>query len=71
MYFNVIVISYRPFYTMSNPRNPLYSNSYDIFVRYIINGYDIILYAIFYDTHVVAHRGEEICSGAQRCHDAV
>lgn len=37
----------RPFYTMPNPKNPLFSNSYDIFIR-----------------------GQEICSGAQRCHDA-
>lgn len=36
----------RPFYTMPNPTNPLYSNSYDIFIR-----------------------GQEICSGAQRCHE--
>lgn len=38
--------SIRPFYTMPDPTNPLYSNSYDIFLR-----------------------GQEICSGAQRCHD--
>ena len=37
----------RPFYTMLNASNPLFSNSYDIFIR-----------------------GQEICSGAQRCHDA-
>lgn len=37
----------RPFYTMPNPTQPLYSNSYDLFLR-----------------------GQEICSGAQRCHDA-
>jgi aspartyl/asparaginyl-tRNA synthetase len=37
----------RPFYTMQNLSNPLYSNSYDLFLR-----------------------GQEICSGAQRCHDA-
>ena len=36
----------RPFYTMPSPSNPLYSNSYDIFIR-----------------------GQEICSGAQRCHE--
>lgn len=36
----------RPFYTMPCPHNPLFSNSYDIFIR-----------------------GQEICSGAQRCHD--
>ena len=35
----------RPFYTMPNPVDPRYSNSYDIFIR-----------------------GQEICSGAQRCH---
>ena len=40
--------SIRPFYTMPNKQNPLYSNSYDIFIR-----------------------GQEICSGAQRCHDPV
>jgi aspartyl/asparaginyl-tRNA synthetase len=40
--------SVRPFYTMPNPSNPLFSNSYDIFMR-----------------------GQEICSGAQRCHGAV
>jgi aspartyl/asparaginyl-tRNA synthetase len=39
--------SVRPFYTMPNPSNPLFSNSYDIFMR-----------------------GQEICSGAQRCHGA-
>ena len=39
---------YRPFYTMLNPTDPRYSNSYDIFIR-----------------------GQEICSGAQRCHDPV
>lgn len=38
----------RPFYTMPNITNSLYSNSYDLFLR-----------------------GQEICSGAQRCHDAV
>ena len=38
--------SIRPFYTMPNTVNPLYSNSYDIFIR-----------------------GQEICSGAQRCHE--
>jgi aspartyl-tRNA synthetase len=38
----------RPFYTMVNPIDPKYSNSYDIFLR-----------------------GQEICSGAQRCHDPV
>ena len=38
----------RPFYTMPNLSNTLYSNSYDMFIR-----------------------GQEICSGAQRCHDAV
>lgn len=38
----------RPFYTMPSAINPLYSNSYDIFLR-----------------------GQEICSGAQRCHDPV
>ena len=38
--------SIRPFYTMPDPDNSLYSNSYDIFLR-----------------------GQEICSGAQRCHD--
>ncbi len=36
----------RPFYTMPAADNPLYSNSYDAFLR-----------------------GQEICSGAQRCHD--
>ena len=36
----------RPFYTMPDPDDPKYSNSYDIFIR-----------------------GQEICSGAQRCHD--
>uniref|UniRef100_A0A7S1B3S7 aspartate--tRNA ligase n=1 Tax=Corethron hystrix TaxID=216773 RepID=A0A7S1B3S7_9STRA len=36
----------RPFYTMPCPDDPLYSNSYDMFLR-----------------------GQEICSGAQRCHD--
>jgi len=38
----------RPFYTMPSPHNPLYSNSYDLFLR-----------------------GQEICSGAQRCHEPV
>jgi aspartyl-tRNA synthetase len=37
----------RPFYTMPDPKNPNYSNSYDLFIR-----------------------TEEICSGAQRIHDA-
>jgi len=37
----------RPFYTMPDPENPDYSNSFDMFIR-----------------------GEEICSGAQRVHDA-
>jgi len=36
----------RPFYTMPDPEDSKYSNSYDIFIR-----------------------GQEICSGAQRCHD--
>lgn len=36
----------RPFYTMPDPSDSNYSNSYDIFIR-----------------------GQEICSGAQRCHD--
>jgi aspartyl-tRNA synthetase len=36
----------RPFYTMPDPTDARYSNSYDIFIR-----------------------GQEICSGAQRCHD--
>jgi aspartyl-tRNA synthetase len=36
----------RPFYTMPDPDDGRYSNSYDIFLR-----------------------GQEICSGAQRCHD--
>jgi len=36
----------RPFYTMPDPDDNKYSNSYDIFIR-----------------------GQEICSGAQRCHD--
>lgn len=36
----------RPFYTMPDPDDPNFSNSYDIFLR-----------------------GQEICSGAQRCHD--
>ena len=36
----------RPFYTMPDPEDKRYSNSYDIFIR-----------------------GQEICSGAQRCHD--
>lgn len=36
----------RPFYTMPDPEDSRYSNSYDIFIR-----------------------GQEICSGAQRCHD--
>jgi len=36
----------RPFYTMPSMINPLYSNSYDLFIR-----------------------GQEICSGAQRCHE--
>ena len=38
--------SIRPFYTMPDPDDGRYSNSYDIFIR-----------------------GQEICSGAQRCHD--
>jgi len=38
----------RPFYTMPDPNDDRYSNSYDIFLR-----------------------GQEICSGAQRCHDPV
>lgn len=38
----------RPFYTMPSRSNPLFSNSYDMFIR-----------------------GQEICSGAQRCHDPV
>jgi nondiscriminating aspartyl-tRNA synthetase len=38
--------SIRPFYTMPDPDDARYSNSYDIFIR-----------------------GQEICSGAQRCHD--
>lgn len=37
----------RPFYTMADPVDPNYSNSYDLFIR-----------------------TEEICSGAQRIHDA-
>jgi len=36
----------RPFYTMPDPEDKRYSNSYDMFIR-----------------------GQEICSGAQRCHD--
>eukprot|EP00980_Cylindrotheca_fusiformis_P005473 scaffold1169_cov120-Cylindrotheca_fusiformis.AAC.23 len=36
----------RPFYTMPDPEDSKFSNSYDIFIR-----------------------GQEICSGAQRCHD--
>lgn len=36
----------RPFYTMPDPEDPKFSNSYDMFIR-----------------------GQEICSGAQRCHD--
>lgn len=36
----------RPFYTMPDPDNAAFSNSYDMFLR-----------------------GQEICSGAQRCHD--
>lgn len=36
----------RPFYTMPDPDDARFSNSYDIFIR-----------------------GQEICSGAQRCHD--
>lgn len=36
----------RPFYTMPDPEDGRFSNSYDIFLR-----------------------GQEICSGAQRCHD--
>jgi len=36
----------RPFYTMPDPEDSRFSNSYDIFLR-----------------------GQEICSGAQRCHD--
>jgi aspartyl-tRNA synthetase len=36
----------RPFYTMPDPDDSNFSNSYDIFLR-----------------------GQEICSGAQRCHD--
>lgn len=36
----------RPFYTMPNPDDSRFSNSYDMFLR-----------------------GQEICSGAQRCHD--
>jgi aspartyl-tRNA synthetase len=36
----------RPFYTMPDPDDDRFSNSYDIFLR-----------------------GQEICSGAQRCHD--
>lgn len=36
----------RPFYTMPDPEDDRFSNSYDIFLR-----------------------GQEICSGAQRCHD--
>eukprot|EP00934_Nitzschia_sp_Nitz4_P002507 Nitzschia sp. Nitz4//scaffold37_size175936//171509//173382//NITZ4_002072-RA/size175936-augustus-gene-0.23-mRNA-1//-1//CDS//3329549866//2497//frame0 len=39
-------LSIRPFYTMPDPENPAFSNSYDMFIR-----------------------GQEICSGAQRCHD--
>jgi aspartyl-tRNA synthetase len=38
--------SIRPFYTMPDPNDERFSNSYDIFLR-----------------------GQEICSGAQRCHD--
>ena len=36
----------RPFYTMPDPEDDRFSNSYDMFIR-----------------------GQEICSGAQRCHD--
>ena len=36
----------RPFYTMPDPNDNRFSNSYDMFIR-----------------------GQEICSGAQRCHD--
>lgn len=36
----------RPFYTMPDPEDKRFSNSYDMFLR-----------------------GQEICSGAQRCHD--
>ena len=36
----------RPFYTMPDPADDRFSNSYDMFIR-----------------------GQEICSGAQRCHD--
>ena len=36
----------RPFYTMPDPEDSKFSNSYDIFIR-----------------------GQEVCSGAQRCHD--
>merc|ERR1739844_354676 len=39
-------LAVRPFYTMPDPADARYSNSYDMFIR-----------------------GQEICSGAQRCHD--
>ncbi len=39
-------LALRPFYTMPDPKDPKWSNSYDLFIR-----------------------GEEVTSGAQRCHN--
>lgn len=58
----------RPFYTMANPSNPLYSNSYDMFLRFVVlfQYTAVVLYSLF-----IVLRGQEICSGAQRNHDPV
>ncbi|VDN31619.1 unnamed protein product [Cylicostephanus goldi] len=54
-------LAVRPFYTMPDPHDPKYSNSYDMFMR---GGYTV------YHSGKPPPFSEEILSGAQRIHDA-
>jgi aspartyl-tRNA synthetase len=57
-------LAVRPFYTMPDPKDEKYSNSYDMFMRgWSSSESGHILFSFYFIP------GEEILSGAQRVHD--
>ena len=55
-------LAVRPFYTMPDPHNPKYSNSYDMFMRGEVGN-------LVSDFRYIHPHFQEILSGAQRIHD--
>jgi aspartyl-tRNA synthetase len=60
-------LAVRPFYTLPDPKDEKYSNSYDMFMRGLSSLLIRVLFILFSCYYFIP--GEEILSGAQRVHD--